>query len=149
MMKTILEQPTRDELVSRINQLQENSTAKWGQMNVRQMMRHCILWEEMALGQKKYPRVFLGRILGRFILKAVLKDDAPMRRNSPTIAPMKINTSVGDDVASQKKKWIALLEEHRPGMPDIVHPIFGKMTAAEVGLLLYKHTDHHLRQFNV
>ncbi|WP_111594533.1 DinB family protein [Chitinophaga dinghuensis] len=148
-MKTILEQPTRDELVSRINQLQENSTAKWGQMNVRQMMRHCILWEEMALGQKKYPRVFLGRILGRFILKAVLKDDAPMRRNSPTIAPMKINTSVGDDVASQKKKWIALLEEHRPGMPDIVHPIFGKMTAAEVGLLLYKHTDHHLRQFNV
>ncbi len=148
-MKTILEQSTKDELVSRINQLQENSVAQWGKMNVRQMMRHCILWEEMALGRKQYSRVFIGRIFGRLILKAVLKDDAPMRRNSPTIAPMKITTNIGEEVALQKKIWIALLDEHRAGMPDIVHPIFGRMTSDEVGLLLYKHTDHHLRQFNV
>ena len=29
-----------------------------------------------------------------------------------------------------------------------VHWFFGKMTREQIGQLVYKHTDHHLRQFN-
>jgi len=29
-----------------------------------------------------------------------------------------------------------------------MHPFFGKMTKEQVGYLAYKHTDHHLWQFN-
>jgi hypothetical protein len=32
--------------------------------------------------------------------------------------------------------------------PGLVHPFFGRMTPEQIGYMLYKHTDHHLRQFN-
>ncbi|MBV8252081.1 MAG: DUF1569 domain-containing protein [Chitinophaga sp.] len=149
-MKTILDKSTRDELANRINQLQESSTAQWGQMNVRQMLRHCILWEEMALGKKTYPRVFLGYIFGRLALRSLLKEKTLMPRNARTITPMKITEVVEADVETQKQQWLALMAEHvSAGTPEVHHPIFGKLTSDEVCILMYKHADHHLRQFNV
>ena len=46
-MNTIFDKTTRDELINRINSLNENSMAQWGKMNVYQMIKHCRLWEEM------------------------------------------------------------------------------------------------------
>jgi hypothetical protein len=43
---------------------------------------------------------------------------------------------------------IALIEEHgRRFNAGFVHPFFGRMTQEETGVLAYKHSDHHLRQF--
>jgi hypothetical protein len=80
-------------------------------------------------------------------LKNLLKDEKPMGRNAPTVPGFSIT---GDgDVLSEKKKWIAMVEEHaRFSNVDFVHPFFGKMTKGQIGYLAYKHTDHHLRQFN-
>ena len=148
-MKTILDKLTRDGLVARINSLTENSTAEWGEMTVCQMLKHCILAEGMYRGENKYPRMFLGRLIGKVALKGLLKDDAPMRRNSPTIPHFKISET-GGDVAAEKKKWIALINDYqRFNNPDFAHPFFGKMTEEQVGILVYKHADHHLRQFGV
>ncbi|HLW39010.1 MAG TPA: hypothetical protein VKX31_01370 [Brumimicrobium sp.] len=33
--------------------------------------------------------------------------------------------------------------------PNFVHDFFGEMTNEEIGILIYKHCDHHLRQFGV
>jgi hypothetical protein len=33
--------------------------------------------------------------------------------------------------------------------PSFFHTFFGKMTKEQVGQLVYKHADHHLRQFGV
>ncbi|WP_448634870.1 DUF1569 domain-containing protein [Pedobacter panaciterrae] len=30
-----------------------------------------------------------------------------------------------------------------------IHDFFGKMTREQIGIFVYKHSDHHLRQFNV
>ena len=47
-------------------------------------------------------------------------------------------------------KWIALIEGYAQySNTDFVHAFFGKMTKEQVGIMTYKHTDHHLRQFNV
>lgn len=59
-MKSVLEKSTRDELIARIITLNENSTALWGKMNIDQMLKHCLLWEEMVAGKKKFKRIFLG-----------------------------------------------------------------------------------------
>ena len=64
-MKSIVDQSTRDELINRISSINENSTAQWGKMNVCQMLKHCILWEEMLLGKKQYRQSFLGRLFGK------------------------------------------------------------------------------------
>jgi hypothetical protein len=147
-MKSIFDESTRAELQTRIGAIDEHATAKWGKMNVHQMLRHCYLWDEMVLRNKKYKRMFIGRILGKMLLKNELKD-RPMRQNNPTIPPLIIKETQGN-VHSEKSKWITLIKEYgNYTLPDnsFVHPFFGKMTREQIGLHAYKHTDHHLRQF--
>jgi hypothetical protein len=147
-MKTVFDKTTRDQLISRINALDENSVAQWGKMNVYQMLKHCILAEEMYLGKKMYNRVLLGRLIGKLALKNLVKDETPMGRNAPTKAEFKVSESNGDVLAA-KKKWIALIEEYENfSNPNFEHWFFGKMTKDQIGYFVYKHTDHHLRQFN-
>jgi hypothetical protein len=146
-MRTIFDQTTRDELISRISMLNEQSTAQWGRMNVYQMVKHCRLWEEMILRGKRYKQVFVGRLFGRMALKTVLKDESPLRRNTPTLPELRIRENGA--VSVERAKWIALIEEYGHFSNfDFVHPFFGRMTKEQIGYLAYKHTDHHLRQFN-
>jgi len=147
-MQTIFDKTTRDALVTRINTLNENSTAQWGKMNVYQMMVHCIRWEEMISGEIVCKQAFIGRLFGKMVLKGMLKDESPLRRNTPTSPELRV-TETGGDVEAEKKKWIALIGQNAnlPN-PGFIHPFFGKMTKEQVGCLAYKHIDHHLRQFN-
>lgn len=144
-MKTILDKTAREEVIRRINTLNENSTPMWGEMNIYQMLKHCTLWEEMLLGKTKYKQSFLGRMVGKMALKDMLKDE-PMKKNLPTVSSFKMT---GDgDVNAAKAAWIKLLEEHgTQENSGFVHPFFGKLSADQAGRLAYKHIDHHLRQF--
>lgn len=147
-MKTIFDKTTRDELIARINTLNESNTAQWGKMNIYQMLKHCILYEEMMLGKIKYKRAFLGRLFGKMALPEFIKDESPIKRNVPTLPELKIRENNGN-VAVEKNKWITLIKEYaHSSSPGIVHSFFGKLTKEQVGYLAYKHTDHHLRQFN-
>ena len=74
-MKTILDQTTRDQLLRRIDTLNENSKPKWGKMNVYQMLKHCTLAEDLYLGNTPHKRMLLGYILGKWALKNILKDE--------------------------------------------------------------------------
>ena len=146
-MKTTLDKATRDELINRIGNLNESSRAEWGKMNVSQMLRHCTAWEELMSGRQKLKRAFVGRIFGRMALRRILKDETPLRRNTPTSPEFKITTD-GGNVNAEKQKWISLLQDHGQFSHEgIEHPFFGKMTLEQVGYVAYKHTDHHLRQF--
>jgi hypothetical protein len=147
-MKTIFDKTTRDELIDRINMLSENSTAQWGKMNVCQMVKHNRFWVEMILGRRKCKRVFFGRLIGRMALKGSVNDDKPMMRNAVS-SPELIVKENNIDLLSEKVRWIALIEETAHfSNPEFVHPFFGKMTKEQLGIHAYKHTDHHLRQFN-
>ncbi|HQQ96645.1 MAG TPA: DinB family protein [Cyclobacteriaceae bacterium] len=148
-MKTIYDLNTKQELIDRINLLSEHAASAWGKMNVAQMVHHCVLWEEMMLGKITYDRQWVGRLFGKWLLKIEVKDDRPMRKNNPTIPALKPGSSP-TDFARERHRWIQLLQEHDlTSNLEIVHPFFGKMTPVEVGYHVYKHTDHHLRQFNV
>jgi len=146
-MKSTFDKSTRDELIARINLLNENSNAEWGTMNVYQMIRHCILWDEMVIGNKKYKRVNEGRLFGKKALMNVLKDENPLNRNSSSIPDFIIKETNGD-IANERIKWMAIVEQYADFTDDkFNHPFFGKMTREQIGYLAYKHIDHHLRQF--
>jgi hypothetical protein len=144
-MKSIFDKTTRDEIIARVNAVDENSTPLWGKMNVSQMLRHCTKWDEMALGKTKYKQSFIGKLFGKMALKDMMKDE-PIKKNLPTVPSFKIKEHV--DVAEEKTKWISLLNEygHFSGS-GFVHPFFGFMTAEQTGQMVFKHIDHHLRQF--
>jgi hypothetical protein len=146
-MKTVFDKATRDELASRINALGENKTAQWGKMNVYQMLKHCTLWDEWIQSNKTNKQAFVGMLFGRMALNSVLKDDSPLRRNTPTLRELIVKEPNGD-IAAEKKKWTGLIEQYANySTPSFVHSFFGKMTREQVGYMVYKHADHHLRQF--
>jgi hypothetical protein len=146
-MQTVADKITRTNIIARIAQLDPNSPPQWGKMSVDQMLKHCRLWEEMALGRLTTKRVFIGRIFGRLGLRSILKDEKPLTRSTPTAPEILVAGHSNPD--SEKAKWISLLEEYAvPVDTFIIHPFFGKMTREQLGYMSYKHADHHLRQFN-
>lgn len=150
-MKTIFNNSSREQLIGRINLINQNSNAEWGKMNVFQMLIHNTYWNGWILGKEKhsYKQTFLGKIFGKIALKKMIKDEKPFARNIPTSDQFKAKELNGD-LEAEKLKWISLIDEYENySNPNFVHDFFGKMTKEEIGILVYKHTDHHLRQFGV
>jgi hypothetical protein len=145
-MKSVFDKNNREELIRRINSLNENSIAQWGKMNVYQMIKHCSKWEEMLLGTSEFKQLFIGRLFGKIALRDMMKDQ-PIKQNLPTVASFKITDN--GDVDAAKAEWINLVSKHEHEKNSgFVHPFFGKLNAEEAGIVAYKHIDHHLRQFN-
>jgi hypothetical protein len=149
-MKTIFDEAIRTDLINRISSLDENCTKQWGKMNIYQMLKHCTIWDEWVLGKNNptYKQIFIGRIFGKMALKKNVKDDRPIARNMPSGSAFKVKEKTGN-VELQKKKWMSLIKEYENySNPAFIHDFFGKMTREEIGIFAYKHSDHHLRQFN-
>lgn len=81
------------------------------------------------------------------MLKNIVKDEKPLDKNIPTSVQFK-EKEISGDLDTEKAKWISLIKAFDNfDNPDFVHDFFGKMTKEQIGILAYKHTDHHLRQF--
>ena len=145
-VKNLFDRSVQEELIFRIQSLTDHSRPQWGKMSAYQMIIHCSRWEEMLLGRKKYKQSFLGKLVGRFALKDMLKDK-PVKHNLPTVPSFKVQGS--GDLEQVKNYWISLLRAHALQQPaGFIHPFFGSLTSDQAGIMGYKHADHHLRQFN-
>lgn len=150
-MKTIFDPAVRDELTIRVDALNENNKALWGKMNVYQMTRHCAIWNEWVLGKSNISgkQGLLGKIFGQFALRSNTKDDKPLGKNTPTGKALTVKQKQGD-LNAEKKTLIHLIADFENFSNDeFIHDFFGKMTREQIGIFAYKHSDHHLRQFNV
>jgi hypothetical protein len=146
-MKTIYDPRIRAGLIARINALTPDARPLWGKMTAAQMLKHCRLWEEMAQGRITCKRSFIGRLIGKWVLARLVSNDRPLDRNTPSAPELIVRGE--EDPAGEKAAWIACIQAYgNRESPGIVHPFFGWMTGEEIGILAYKHADHHLRQFN-
>ena len=150
-MKNLYDAARVAEVKERIGQLTPESTRQWGKMDAAQAVAHCATSMEWAVGDKKPPRMFVGRVLGVAIKPLVLKDDAPMRRNSPTSPDLVVTDA--RDLAREQERLCGLLDRFAAagaaGCTRHPHSFFGRMKPEEWAVLMYKHLDHHLRQFGV
>lgn len=148
-MKSVFEEANRRELVGRIRTVQKDSPRQWGKMNVTQMVKHCVVWEAWIQGTHtpRYKQELLGYVFGKLALRNMIKDDGPFRRNLPTSRPFRVRDASGD-LELEKTNWIRMVESYTNySNPEFIHDFFGKMTREQIGILAYKHSDHHLRQF--
>lgn len=146
-MKSVLDPSARAEIISRIQNVSDGHTARWGKMNAFQMLKHCTICDDMLLGKLPIKRVLIGRLIGPMLLKKILKDDRPFGKNSPT-SPLLKTTADNGDTSLQKEEWIGRIRQYAGyDAPGFVHPFFGPMTREQIGIFAYKHADHHLRQF--
>lgn len=134
---------------NRISRLAADSVRQWGMMSPAQALAHCseaMLW---AVGDVRPPRMFVGRIIGGLIKSRVLAESEPMRKNSPTSKTLVIADD--RDLPAEQKRLCALIDRFSVAGPTgcTTHPhsFFGLLTPCEWAALMYKHLDHHLRQF--
>jgi len=148
-MEDLFDPATAEQFRTRIRSVTGASGPQWGKMSAAQMMEHCARGLEMGTGELKAPRVLIGRLLGRVVKPMALKEGEPMRRNSPT-APSLIVEDKGDLEGSRTRLLGALdrfVDGGEQGCSEHPHPFFGRLKPNEWSTLMYKHLDHHLRQF--
>ncbi len=149
-MKNMFEAGTVVEVKGRIATLQPASERLWGKMTAGQAVAHCSEGMRMGLGETKPPRVLIGRILGP-IVKGMALGKEPMRRNSPTAKSLVVQDARNLEI--ERQRLCELIDRFSSagarGCTTHPHPFFGQMTPEEWSILMYKHLDHHLRQFGV
>lgn len=150
-MRTMLQREQVLEIQSRLERLHDDSERQWGTMTPAQALAHCCGGMRMAMGEIRPPRKLIGRVLGPLIKPVAFKEEEPMRRNSPTSEELLVTD--GRDLNVERERLLGLVERFAAGGPaactEHPHAFFGRLTPEEWGVLMYKHLDHHLRQFGV
>lgn len=145
-MKSVWKAEVQAELLSRVASLRPDSAARWGRFTCPRMLVHVTDALGMYMGTipvalKRTPLLYAP-------LKQAVIYALPMPRNVPTAREL-LSREPGtwadeqDRFASTLRRFCSL--HSRPDWPP--HPLFGRMSSRAVGVLAYKHTDHHLRQF--
>jgi len=148
-MKNLFEAATVEEVKGRLAQLKPDSERVWGKMNPGQALAHCSAAMEMAMGVKKPPRIFIGRLLGRFAKKSMIAKEKPMPRNVGTDKSLVVSDE--RDFGVERQRLSEFIDRFAAGGPGACtrHPhfFFGPLAPVEWAALMYQHLDHHLRQF--
>lgn len=148
MQKTLWSAADREELLARVNSLEPTSTARWGKMTAPQMLAHLTDWMMMAKGD--LPTRFLNKFLRFRPVKHLAIYWLPFPKGVPTAQEL-ISRTPGDWSAERATfcEYLNSFESMHPDGAWPVHPAFGMLTPPAWGVLGYRHTDHHLRQFGV
>lgn len=147
-MKSMFQDSTQRLMADRLARLPPERQAQWGRMTAPRMVAHVAQSFRSAVGElpvksKKLPLRYSP-------LKEIIIYWLPFPKNAPT-APELLAREPGDwasDVAALQ----ALMQrfgkmDPKSAFPE--HAAFGRLSGAQWGILMYRHTDHHFRQFGV
>jgi Protein of unknown function (DUF1569) len=151
-MKNLFDPMVAEHVKKRLKQLEPQSERQWGKMTAAQMLAHCSVSMQWAIGEVVPERGPLPvRLMGRLVKPMVFRNDKPLRRNSPTARSLVVSDE--RDLGKERDRLLRLIDTFVSGGAERCtnnpHSFFGKMTPEEWATLMYKHLDHHLRQFGV
>ena len=150
-MQNIFNSIDYDKIVTRVNSLNPNSKRQWGTMYINEMLEHCTLQLKLAMfeiqGTKNESSFLLRTQVGKWLGLY----GPPWQKGSITPSQMNIKkqslTVKGFD--KEKDQLLNYLTQVITKDSFQEHPIFGKLNKKDWGRLIWKHLDHHLRQFGV
>jgi hypothetical protein len=149
-MKLLFDEKESANIISRINKLTPDSRPNWGKMNVAQMLAHCQVPLDVAMGKQTLKRSLAGFLFGRLAKKSVV-GDKPFKRNLPTAPTFIVRDERNFEL--EKTKLVELVQQFstggEQGLTKHPHPFFGTLTPDEWNKSQWKHLDHHLQQFGV
>jgi hypothetical protein len=147
-MKSVWQQATLQELQDRLVTLTPDRRGRWGKMTAPQMVVHIADSFRSSLGDLHVKSKDLP--LRYTPLKQLVIYWLPFPKNAPT-APELIARKPGDwssDLGQLHELMNRfVLRNPKDSWPD--HAAFGRLSGAQWGVLMYRHTDHHFRQFGI
>jgi hypothetical protein len=151
-MKNLFDAAVANEVRTRLGQLEPQSERLWGKMTAAQMLAHCSVSMQWAAGELVPEKVALpARLMGRLVKPMVLRNEDPLRKNSPTAKSLIVADE--RDFGTERDRLSRLIDKFAEGgaarCTRNPHGFFGRLTPEEWAILMYKHLDHHMRQFGV
>lgn len=145
-MKSIWHDEARQELHDRVERVTWDAPAVWGRFTPPTMICHLADSLKMAMGDLKVAPKHLP--IRYPPLKQLIIYVAPFPRSAPT-AP-ELLTRAPQEWANDVADVQALLDRAASSRttdswPE--HPAFGELSKRAWGVLIYRHMDHHLKQF--
>lgn len=151
MIQDVFDKNVTDELVARINRLNEHSTPEWGKMNAAQMLAHCCVMYEFIY-ENHYPKLgAFKKLLLKWFVKSAVVSEKPYKKSSPTAPEFLIKSDRNFEFEKQRLVGY-LIKTQELGSTYFdgkEYRSFGKLTTREWNNMFYKHLDHHLIQFEV
>lgn len=149
-MKSLFNPADRESLSHRLAALEPTAQRQWGKMDPAQMLKHCSIALGDLLGDRPVKQLFLGKLITPLI-RGQIFGEKPFRRNSPTDPIYVVSDS--QDFEAERTRLATLIDRvvqrGTAKTEGRVHPFFGRLSGDQWGRLIYKHFDHHLRQFGV
>lgn len=147
-MNSLFDETSYTEIKNRIQKIETTTQPQWGKMTAAQMFAHNIIPLEVVM--EKRPPVGKPNFLMKLLFKKMMYNDKWYGKNLPTPAPFKVETE--KEFEEEKQQLLVTIDEiygqrNRDKWPT--HAMFGDFTPQQTGQMLYKHLDHHLRQFGV
>ena len=147
-VKNLFDSIAYNEILDRLYKLSPDSQRLWGKMHVAQMLAHCKQAFKVPLTDKPIPRMFIGLLLG-WMVKSKLYNETPWKQGLPTSPDFIVKDQ--RDFDTEKNALVELVNKFHTTGPEGVgkypHPFFVKFTKEPWGKMMWKHLDHHLRQF--
>lgn len=147
-MKNISDSEVLQEVFQRMDALDSDTPRLWGTMTVSQMLLHSRKQIGLGTGVLKSKKLYPAPL--QWLIKQTVGFLIPWSKNLPTAPAMVSTKEDGLDFQTELIElkntingFVALSENAALSG----HPIFGNMTKDEWGRIIYKHLDHHLRQF--
>lgn len=150
MPRNAIHEKSRQQLYARLNNLNPDSTALWGKMNVLEMLHHLNDQMDLIHGDLQVAPVSMPLMrtrLGRFLSLSRIPWPKGKIRSPGKMLKREVIGKAG--IIAIRKQLCDNLERFAdlPASHTVDHPFMGAMNKREWGRLTWKHFDHHLRQF--
>jgi hypothetical protein len=148
-LPSVYDKSVAQDLINRINKLTPETPAKWGKMNVSQMLAHCCITYEYIFDERHdKPNFFMKFILKTLVKKKVVSEEM-YGKDSPTGPAFIIKDN--RDFEKEKIRLInyinKVVEKGESFFINKASNSFDVLTTTEWNNMMYKHLEHHLSQF--
>ncbi|MEO6189418.1 MAG: DUF1569 domain-containing protein [Saprospiraceae bacterium] len=153
MKNNIFDSSIQQATLARINNLSDNTLPLWGKMNVNQVICHMTdpLRDFLNLRQVKpaVPRIMAP------LLRLMILTNSNWKPGTPTLKiydQLKELSTKPTHFESDKNTLVDLFKKLSNTDENYsfgAHPALGNMKRDQLGFFVWKHSDHHLRQFGV
>jgi hypothetical protein len=147
LARTIFAARDRDDLFERLARLTPDARARWGTMTAPRMI--CHLSDSLRVAGGEVPAQFTRGPLANPIARWLLAYVVPFPKGRAQTAPEMLRTQPGgwESDLAEAREQLRSAAARGPAGPWARHPAFGDVSGKLYGVFIYKHFDHHLRQF--
>jgi len=146
---TLYDPAERKRMLERAARLRPDGKPLWGRFTCPQMLTH--VNDSMRVGTGEVVAKYSPSPLGHFPLQQLAAYWIPWPKNaqtSPELLQRIDHAEFDKEIAALPEIIDAIASrEHQKVWP--LHPAFGRLSARGWGVVTWRHTDHHFRQFGV